>query len=517
MKRKIIIGTRGSKLALWQAYFTKSKLEAVGFEVELHIITTKGDRIQHLSFNKIEGKGFFTKEIEDALLRKEVDLAVHSFKDLPTENPPGLTIAANSYREDAADWLVINPDAVDRSRPLQLKNGTVVGTSSARRKAQILAMQPHVQIKDIRGNVPTRIRKLAEGWDAIVLAAAGLRRLDLDLSNYHVVQLKPQQMVAAAAQGVLAFQIREDDAYMHEVVQHLHDAEAAKTLQVEREILQKLGGGCHQPIGVHCRQTSDGQYQVWALQAKEWNGFPKRIFIQAADRDKIVEQVLTELANHTAKTVFISRQLKPDSYFKRAIEGQGSKVYDLSLLQLVAQPLNGFPSTEWIFFTSKNGVRYFFDQSPRLKENTKIAAIGPATAQTIRKYGHRPAYIGKGIDSSNIAREFMQIAENQHVLMPQARHAVVKVSNIIAQKAHVHPLPVYNNKPLVQFDIPVCDLLVFTSPMNVQTYFGKYEWQPHQKIIAIGKTTGEALTTLGITDYKLPYAPDEVSLADVCW
>ena len=406
---------------------------------------------------------------------------------------------------------------MDQTQPLHLKNGIVVGTSSARRKAQILAMQPDVQIKDIRGNVPTRIRKLAEGWDAIVLAAAGLRRLEMDLSRYHVVQLTPQQMVAAPAQGVLAFQIRESDAYMQEVVRHLHNEKAANTVNIERDILQQLGGGCHQPIGVHCRQASDGQFQVWALQAKEWNSFPKRIFIQSKDKTHIIQESLRQLAKQMTKKVFISRSLEADSYFKRAIEIQGGKVYAQSLLKLVPQPLNGFPKTEWIFFTSKNGVRYFFEQSPKLKKNTKIAAIGQSTAQAIRQYGHSPAYVGRGINTSNIAQEFTQIAANQSVLMPQARHAIVNVRNIIAQKAKVHPLTVYNNEPLTSFDIPVCDLLVFTSPMNAQTYFAKYDLQPHQKVIAIGQTTGKALETLGITDYTLPYAPDEVSLADVCW
>ncbi|MEZ5023476.1 MAG: hydroxymethylbilane synthase [Chitinophagales bacterium] len=174
MDNKVIIGTRGSKLALWQAYFTKDKLEAAGYEVTINIIKTRGDQIQHLSFDKLEGKGFFTKEIEEALLNKEVDLAVHSCKDLPTESPEGLTLTAYSARAAAHDVLLIRKEGHDGKLELELKANAVVGTSSARRKAQIMSFRPDIELKDIRGNVPTRINKLREGqFDAILLAAAG--------------------------------------------------------------------------------------------------------------------------------------------------------------------------------------------------------------------------------------------------------------------------------------------------------------------------------------------------------
>ncbi|MCB0503584.1 MAG: hydroxymethylbilane synthase, partial [Bacteroidetes bacterium] len=169
MDNKVIIGTRGSELALWQANFTKHKLETAGYEVEIHIIKTRGDKIQHLSFDKIEGKGFFTKEIEDALLNKEIDLAVHSCKDLPTESPEGLTIAAYSARAAAQDVLLIRNEGHNDRLPLELKEGAIVGTSSARRKAQIKSFRTDISLKDIRGNVPTRINKLKEGqFDAIL-------------------------------------------------------------------------------------------------------------------------------------------------------------------------------------------------------------------------------------------------------------------------------------------------------------------------------------------------------------
>ena len=187
----IIIGTRGSALALWQANYTKDVLEKKGHAVEIKIIETKGDVSQqwNTSFDKLEGKGFFTKELEEALLNKTIDVAVHSHKDLPTENPDGLIIAGVSSRENPADWLIMREECEDDTQKFSLKKGAKVGTSSARRKSQFLAFRPDIEIADLRGNVPTRIQKLKDGqYDAILLAAAGLERLELDLSDFHVEQ-----------------------------------------------------------------------------------------------------------------------------------------------------------------------------------------------------------------------------------------------------------------------------------------------------------------------------------------
>ncbi len=163
MNRKIKIATRGSELALWQAHFVQAELKKLGAESELLILKTQGDRIQHLSLDKLEGKGFFTKEIEEALLTNQADLAVHSHKDLPTESPEGLVIAAVSYREDPRELILIRKESYDRKRKFGYKENAVLGTSSARRKAQLLAFRPDTKTEDLRGNVPTRIQKLRDG------------------------------------------------------------------------------------------------------------------------------------------------------------------------------------------------------------------------------------------------------------------------------------------------------------------------------------------------------------------
>ena len=250
---KIRIGTRGSDLALWQAHFVRRQLEEIGCEVSIQIIVTQGDRIQDLSFDKLEGKGFFTKEIEQALLNGEVDLAVHSHKDLETTQPSGLHIAAVSYREDASELLLMRREAFDASQAWNLKANAVIGTSSARRKAQIIAQRPDLAIKELRGNVPTRIDKLRQGqYDAILLARAGVLRLELDLSDLETIVLDPTSFIPAPAQGVLGLQTRVDDVVTTEILQKLHHADVATRIGLERSVLRQMDGGCQLPLGVYC-------------------------------------------------------------------------------------------------------------------------------------------------------------------------------------------------------------------------------------------------------------------------
>lgn len=298
MERIIRIGTRGSKLALWQAEFTQAQLAQVGIQSELVIIKTTGDQIQHLSFDKIEGKGFFTKEIEEALLRGDVDMAVHSMKDLPTTQPQGLAITAVSYRENPADWLLVRPEAVQEGLLFKLKENPIVGTSSARRKAQILNFRPDSQIKDIRGNVPTRVEKLRKGdFDAILLAAAGLSRLELDLSDLHLVKFDPREFVPAPAQGVLAFQTLKEDLEIRHLLKQIHHPEISAVTNVERKVLQLLEGGCHLPLGVYCERDTLGNYHVWAAMADSWDAPLRRAMLSSSTSFNLAEQIVGKLRN----------------------------------------------------------------------------------------------------------------------------------------------------------------------------------------------------------------------------
>lgn len=294
-KRTIVIGSRGSDLALWQAHFVQEQLQALGHVVEIKIIKTKGDRIQHLSFDKMEGKGFFTKEIEDALLSKSIDLAIHSHKDLETTIPTGLQTAAVSYREDPSELLLIRPNAVDAKQPFGFIANAVVGTSSARRKAQLLHTRPDIKIKDIRGNVPTRIDKLRKGdFDAIMLAYAGVKRLKLDLSEFEAKILSPEQFIPAPAQGVLGLQIREEDTELAEVLRKINHPDVQQTTQLERAILRKFNGGCQLPLGVYATQE-EGMFTVKAAMAQTWDSPLKTTVLQGKDANALADAVVEDL------------------------------------------------------------------------------------------------------------------------------------------------------------------------------------------------------------------------------
>lgn len=294
--KTLTIGTRGSKLALWQAHYTQDQLKSIGIDSELKIIKTRGDKIQNLSFDKIEGKGFFTKEIEEELLQESIDLAVHSMKDMPTTAPEGLVITAVSYRENPADWLLIHPDAVAEQKVLKFKQGAIVGTSSARRKSQVRSIREDIELKDIRGNVPTRIEKLRKGdFDAILLAAAGIERLELDLSDLTIVKLHPREFVPAPAQGVLAFQTRTEDLDTRRILKQLHRPEVAEVTNIERSVLKLFDGGCQLPLGVYCEKDQLGNYHVWAAKAESWNSELKRVHLSSSTKFELAENVVAKL------------------------------------------------------------------------------------------------------------------------------------------------------------------------------------------------------------------------------
>ncbi len=253
---KIRIGTRKSKLALWQANYVANKLRENGYEVELIKITTKGDKILDVPLAKIGGKGLFVKEIEEALLRNEIDIAVHSLKDVPTYFPEGLGIIAVSDREDPRDAFISNK----YKDVYMMDEGTVIGTSSLRRKAQLRLINPKVETKDLRGNVDTRLRKLEENqYDAIVLAYAGLKRLGLD---YKAVKIfSPEEMIPAVCQGFLGIEGRLDDKNVIEAVKVINNEESQIRATAERSFLATLEGGCQVPIAAYS-QIKEGKLEL---------------------------------------------------------------------------------------------------------------------------------------------------------------------------------------------------------------------------------------------------------------
>jgi len=261
MSKRITIGTRGSKLALWQAEFVKTELQKLYPELKVEIlkIKTTGDKILDVPLAQVGGKGLFVKEIEEALLRHEADIAVHSMKDVPTDFPDGLHLAVVCEREDPRDALIsqTQKSKIKIQNFRDLPNGARVGTSSLRRSCQLLSLRPDLKIEQLRGNLDTRLRKLNEGqFDAIILATAGVKRLGLQDRITEI--LSPDISLPAIGQGAVGIECRINDEFVNDLISPLNHPETSICVKAERAFLKKLEGGCQVPIAAHARLT-DGR------------------------------------------------------------------------------------------------------------------------------------------------------------------------------------------------------------------------------------------------------------------
>ena len=260
---RVRIGTRGSALALWQARHVQERLTALGHDVELRVIVTTGDKVLDRRLESVGGKGAFLKEIEEALLAGEVDLAVHSLKDVPTVLPEGLALCTILERADPRDALLSGSGGLAALPP-----GARVGTTSLRRRALLQVLRPDLRLEDLRGNVDTRIRRLREGrFDAIVLAAAGLGRLGRasEITEY----LDPRAFLPAPGQGAIALECRRSDEALRAALLPLDHAETARAVTAERAFLEALGGGCNVPLGAHAFPAGGEELELVAFVAAE--------------------------------------------------------------------------------------------------------------------------------------------------------------------------------------------------------------------------------------------------------
>ncbi len=257
-KEKLIIGSRGSDLALWQANFVKRELEKKNksLSVEIKIIKTKGDKILNVALSKIGDKGLFTKELEVKLLNDEIDIAVHSLKDLQTELPKGLKLACITKRHPVEDVLIA------RKKGMTIENlpeRATVATGSLRRRAQLKHLRPDINVVELRGNVPTRIEKFIKSkWDAIILARAGVERLKL---NKHISSIIDKNIILpAVGQGALGIEIKSANKFAEKIIQSIHDENTFAAASAERALLKKLEGGCQIPIGAFAEVKKNGLY-----------------------------------------------------------------------------------------------------------------------------------------------------------------------------------------------------------------------------------------------------------------
>ncbi len=539
---KVIIGSRGSELALYQANLIKSYLEKIAVEAEIKIIKTTGDKIDYLSFDKIEGKGFFTKELEEALMSGEIDLAVHSLKDLSTQFPAGLKIGAYCNPEDASELLLINPEKYEASRKLHLKEGATIGTSSVRRQAQIAYYRPDLIIQPLRGNVPTRVKKLKEGkYDAILIARAGVERLKLDLTGLKAIVLDRFEFIPAPGQGILAIEIRDNDPDVADIINQLNDGEAQQKAELERGLLARFQGGCQLPLAVTSERRSNRFYLKAFLGTRIVDGWGDPILHEGEDDhighliDKAYQsmtRISVSAGKERLKKVLITRSEKEGSGDLGVLDGKAEIIY-FSVFGIVPQDdedlirkrFKQIDKFDWIIFTSKNGVRIFNELVKKYRvhvsPSTKIAAIGAKTAELLKSLAYIVSMVPQKEDSSGIIAEFRSsmVKMKSSILLPQGEEAPDTLEAGLSKLGYeVTRVNIYRTVPSVRASLPninhaEIDFFIFTSPLSVE-YFRKLGYEIPYKgwIGAIGNPTAAALEK----NFRKPdYIPQKAEINDI--
>jgi hydroxymethylbilane synthase len=543
----LIIGTRGSALAQWQTNYVIAALKRIApdLQIETRIIKTTGDKDQTRSLADLGGLGVFTKEIENAFLAHEIDLAVHSLKDLPTETANGLMIAAIPEREDPRDCIVSRHNV---GLP-QLPRGARIGTSSARRTAQLLALRPDAQIVSLRGNVDTRLRKAqSDDYDAVVLAAAGIIRLGRasEITEY----LSLDSFLPDPGQGALAIEIRADDTEFAALVSQLDHAPTRAAVTAERAFLRALGGGCRMPIGAYAELRGDELYLRGIVASDDGKEISRgEISGDTAHAEELGAELAEQLvgARHSSNLdsrasnlgtpnrpseqtitanasplrghkILVTRAHEQADTFAEKIRALGGEPMEFPTIDFA--PLQDFRELDnaivrvkefdWVVFTSANGVRFVADRlqtlgiQPRVFAATKIAAIGPATARALQDIGLRVDFIPTKFLGEQIAIE-LPIERGQRALLLRADIA----SDVLARGLEARGVAVTNIEsyrtvmPMARaVDLRDVDAVTFTSSSTVRNFVamlnGARSELKHAAVFCIGPVTAETARDLGL-------------------
>jgi len=510
---KVRIATRGSDLALWQARHVARRLERAGAETELVVLKTRGDLIDSVALQAIEGKAFFTTEIEAALADGRADLAVHSHKDLPTEETPGLTLAAIPERAPNAERLLVRREAHDPEAAfLPVAHGARVGTSSPRRAAQLGALRPDLAIADLRGNVPTRVNRLREGrYDAILLAAAGLDRLELDTSDLVAVTLDRGRLVPAPAQGALALQARADDAATLELCRSVfHHEPTARAVEAERSLLAAAGGGCSLPLGVAVRAADGGWRADVFLGADHprpgcgprWGAATGASPLAAARTAYATIEAdgptgvgplgglhvaLCGSAGNRSALGDRLATLGVRVSYERVIEFEDVPCPDL------AERLAALTDGDVVALTSRQAVRRLGEFS--VPRGVRLAAVGPATAAALERAGRVADVVGTG--GSRALAASLELVPGARVLYPCAEGAHDELEGVLAARnVRVDRAVLYRTVPIE--DAPrgeAVDVRVFMSPTAVLATLPWEREEPDRRTlrVALGRQTADEL------------------------
>nr|WP_319273012.1 hydroxymethylbilane synthase [uncultured Draconibacterium sp.] len=540
MRNIIRIGTRGSKLALYQAYRVKDELEQKFPEkqFEIVVIKTKGDKILDVPLSKIGDKGLFTKELEVAMFNNEIDMAVHSLKDLPTIFPEGTKLGAVLERGTVNDALV----SKDHLKLSELTSEHTIATSSLRRKAQLLRLNPDFNIVEIRGNVNTRIRKMNEGYcDAMIMAGAGLQRLEMDEAITEI--LDPETMIPACGQGAIAIEIKDNDPEIEAIIAQINHKETMITSSAERVFLNTLEGGCQIPVGSTCKIEGDQVKFTGFVASIDGSEFLKETVSGPVENSneiaknlanklfnaggkEILDAIRTENLPVTKtelplkdKVIISTRQADIHDDLPELLTKAGASVVSLPMIQIEQtqltvkeeQYLRNLDQYRWIIFTSKNGVVSFFKQMIETLGNTtlptdlKIAVIGKSTAAELDYYGYAPNFTANENTSDGLLKELKEKhnLQNQNILLALGNLAGDKLETELSKTNSVTRINTYqtvkpsgaDSKILDAISDDNYDLIIFTSPSTFNNFCHFYGTENISKVkmASIGETTSEAI------------------------
>lgn len=554
-RRSLVVGSRGSKLAMWQTRFIVETLTKFFPDLECRIETFKtiGDDIVDRPLPELGGKGVFTARLEEALLGGDVDIAVHSLKDLPIEDTPGLTVGAITSRADARDVLVTRD-----GRPLdELPPGASVGTSSLRRQAQLLQARPDLCMKPIRGNVETRLRKVTDGdYDATVLAAAGLGRLELGASC--TSPLSFDTMLPAPGQGALAVQCRADDTDTLELLAKIDDAGDRACAQAERAFLAGLGGGCAAPVGAYAMAMPDGAIRLRGLVARP-DG-TNSVVVERAGADGIAlgkslaeeavaagardilydaREALSGKLPLKGKRIVVTRAAHQASELCNALSGLGAEPIRMPLIETI--PIvdratidairEAASPGDWVVFTSANGVTATWNAVGAADDGVfadlSVAAVGDKTGAALSRHGVKPDFVPDTFTGEALAESLPDVSGRQVWLLRAETAGVAIVSGLTARGAKVHDVPVYRTVP-VPVDPCVAeelrkgvDAVTFTSGSTVRHFAAACDRAQLKKnvfsstlIICIGPSTAEVARGFGFDVGVVPDTHNVSGLVD---
>ncbi len=544
MEQTIRIGTRGSQLALYQANVVKEELEQKfpEYSFQIVVIKTKGDKILDVPLSKIGDKGLFTKELEVAMFENEIDMAVHSLKDLPTRFPEGVVLGAVLKRGEVRDALINSSGRTLKD----LTSDDIIATSSLRRKAQLLRINKNFKIVEIRGNVNTRIRKMEEGYCTVmVMAGAGLQRLGM--SNYIAELIDPHIMIPACSQGAIAIEIRENDPKISGIVFAICDKDTLLATDAERSFLRTLEGGCQIPVGSYSRIEGDN-FEITGfissingeefLSEKVTGSISQAVELSVQLAESLMEKGGREILKAIRfedplapkkelplrTKVFIStRAPEAGDTLPDLLAAQGAIIQSMPMIEI--KPANikqedkvkisQLCTYDWLFFTSKNGVSHFFKQlidltgSSELPTSLNVAVVGTKTASELEYYGYSPAFIGIAHGSAELAAEFCSIYQpkNKKILLSLGNLADDTLINCLGFDNQVDRINVYdtftpkNVDPMIikQISDGLYDLVLFTSPSTFNNFISLVDISllGSLKIGSIGTTTSRAIQEAG--------------------